>query len=315
MAVAENKLARRAHADGAEIVKRALQPCALLIVLLCVAGCTTLSEPVVPGSDSSILQAAKDAGFARGIVETELGNLHYWQRGIESAMHINVYVEGDGHAWQTRSRPSDDPTPRNPVAFKLALKDPTAAVLYIARPCQYAGSDNSGVCDPRYWTSHRYADAVVHAFDEALSKLGTGKVADRQVSFGLIGFSGGGAIAALVAARRDDIAWLVSVAANLDTAAWTAHHRVGALHSSLNPADLAPRLRRLPQAHLVGADDQVTPEALLATFFSRLNGTRVAVKSFTDFDHGCCWTSVWPLAPCALLRDVGVADAALCSIR
>lgn len=36
---------------------------------------------------------------------------------------INVYIEGDGLAWITRSRVSDNPTPLNPLALKLMVQD------------------------------------------------------------------------------------------------------------------------------------------------------------------------------------------------
>jgi len=39
---------------------------------------------------------------------------------------LRVYIEGDGFAWINRFRISPDPTPRNPVALKLAATDPAS---------------------------------------------------------------------------------------------------------------------------------------------------------------------------------------------
>ena len=49
-----------------------------------------------------------------------------------------VFLEGDGHAWRSRSEVSPDPTPDRPVALELAAQEaaahPKANVLYLARP-------------------------------------------------------------------------------------------------------------------------------------------------------------------------------------
>jgi hypothetical protein len=36
----------------------------------------------------------------------------------------HLYIEGDGYAWKNRHEPSNDPTPMNPVAMRLAAADP-----------------------------------------------------------------------------------------------------------------------------------------------------------------------------------------------
>lgn len=46
---------------------------------------------------------------------------------------LRVYIEGDRHAWLSRTRLCADPTPHNPVALKLALADPAPGpLLYLA---------------------------------------------------------------------------------------------------------------------------------------------------------------------------------------
>ena len=86
----------------------------------------------------------------------------------------------------------------------------------------------------------------------------------------LIGFSGGGAVAAQLAEQRDDVAALITVCGNLDHATWTAMHRVTPLYGSLNPVDQASKLSSLPQVHFAGgADDNVT-RTVTDAFASRL---------------------------------------------
>ena len=87
-------------------------------------------------------------------------------------------------------------------------------MLYLARPCQFVVSDG---CDRRLWTGARLSPEVVDIYqrliDDAMRRTNSTQV-------GLIGYSGGGALAALIAERRHDVAWLVTVAADLDLAKW-----------------------------------------------------------------------------------------------
>ena len=59
-----------------------------------------------------------------------------------------------------------------------------------------------------------------------------------------------GTIAALLAARRGDVARLVTVASNLDVGYWTAREKLTPLQGSLDPADFAAALAGVPQVHL-----------------------------------------------------------------
>lgn len=210
---------------------------------------------------------------------------------------LTVYLEGDGLAWRSGSRPSDDPTPVHPVALEMAAAHavtdaPAAPVAYLARPCQYTGARSARGCNVRYWTESRFADEVIVstglALDEIKHRLGANEVV-------LVGFSGGAAVAALLAARRADIVGLVTVAGNLDPGAWTAHHRVTPLDGSLDPVAFSPRLRDLPQVHFVGSDDRVVPPMLVRGFTARLDGrVSPSVVEVPGFDHHCCWARDWP---------------------
>ncbi len=132
------------------------------------------------------------------------------------AGRLHVYIEGDGHAWENTRTPSSDPTPHSDVTLRLAAADPTAcAVLYLARPCQYTRV-LSPACATRYWTDARFAPEVISATNAAIDRAKAQTGAQRVV---LVGFSGGGAVAVLAATLRDDVAFLGTVAGNLDHAA------------------------------------------------------------------------------------------------
>ena len=206
---------------------------------------------------------------------------------------LRVYIEGDGHAWMHQNAPSDDPTPWKPVALELAAADSAPSVAYLARPCQYIAAGTDSTCRIYYWTDGRYAEPVIASMNFALDRLLTASGAD---SMELAGFSGGGSVAVLLAARRHDIANLRTVAANLDTAAWTARENLSPLTGSLNPADFADRLRDLPQIHFSGGSDAVVDVAVLRAFQARFARQDCVVAAIVpDVGHGEGWQALWPL--------------------
>lgn len=153
-------------------------------------------------------------------------------RSTDPAAPVTVYIEGDGLAWISRSQPSTDPTPTNPIGLRLAALDASPNVVYLARPCQYAWSP---ACSETYWTDRRFAEEVVAATSSAIDRL----LRPGQ-RIHLVGYSGGGAVAALVAARRHDVVSLRTVAGNLDHAEVNRIHRVSPMNGSLNAAEMRP---------------------------------------------------------------------------
>lgn len=208
----------------------------------------------------------------------------------QSSDTLAVYIEGDGFAWQSRSTPSGDPTPTRPVALELAVLHKGDNAVYLARPCQYVGVEKTG-CSQRYWTYGRFAPEVIEAMDLAIDKLKRELQAESIV---LVGYSGGGNVAALVAARRFDVKKLITVAGNLDHKAWADHHRVAALRGSLSAADFADQLRNLPQIHFVGEQDRVMPSALAQSWPEALTGkSKRNLRVILGADHECCWEKTW----------------------
>ena len=110
----------------------------------------------------------------------------------------------------------------------------------------------------------------------------------------LVGFSGGGTIAALLAATRDDVDRLITVAGNLNHQAWTTHHSISPLSHSLNPADYREQLAHIEQIHFVGANDKVIPPFLTQQFVTDLpDNSQAKVVVVPNQEHGCCWEDIW----------------------
>lgn len=216
---------------------------------------------------------------------------------------LTVYLEGDGRAYLDAALASADPTPSDPVALRMALADPgSGPLLYLARPCQYTLPEHGRNCRQAYWTRARYAPAMVDSISEALDSEKARAGARRLV---LIGYSGGGALAALLAERRDDVAAIVTVAANLDLAYWTRRDGLAALDGSLDPAATAIRIASLPQIHLAGARDKVVGPDVARSFLRRMGSDRDSrLLVIPDFDHLCCWAAQWK----SLTQRPAIAD-------
>ncbi|WP_116807508.1 alpha/beta fold hydrolase [Steroidobacter cummioxidans] len=197
---------------------------------------------------------------------------------------LTVFLESDGIPWLGRA-PSDDPTPRRPVALEMLMQAPSPAA-YVTRPC-YNGL-RSNKCNFELWTGARYStevvDSMVATVRDTQRRIGAERVA-------LVGYSGGGALAVLIAERLENVASVVTVAANLDTDAWADHHEYLQLSQSLNPA-LSDRPHPWPELHLRGANDQVVPPATTARYFERYPQARQ--RTVEGFDHVCCWLRDWP---------------------
>jgi hypothetical protein len=202
---------------------------------------------------------------------------------------LRVYIEGDGQAWLTRSRLSSDPTPVNPLALVLMEVDTAPDKAYLARPCQYI---QTAACNSSYWSIRRFSPEVIDSMDEALTQL---KTSGNYQSLELIGYSGGGTVALLLAARRNDIVSLRTIAGNLDHAWLNKHHRVSPLTGSLNPPDFTERLGRIPQRHFIGENDRVVPVGVYSSYVGSFKNSRcISLQIVEGVGHGNGWEKKWP---------------------
>jgi pimeloyl-ACP methyl ester carboxylesterase len=205
-----------------------------------------------------------------------------------------LFIEGDGSPWKQSGwwvvghwRPAADPTPRLPLALELAAATP-AAVLYLGRPCYLEVIRPPGCSEP-LWTSQRYSHEVVASMSAAATKY----IAEHHFEQVLIvGYSGGGTLAALMARDLPHVSGLVTIAGNLDPDAWTQLHGYLPLRGSVNPSLQPPLPADLKQWYLVGERDSNVSAAATARYFARIPQDRV--WSYARFDHKCCWVEAWP---------------------
>jgi pimeloyl-ACP methyl ester carboxylesterase len=230
---------------------------------------------------------AQRAGLERLVLHGgPFRHLAYYRAGEDGGGPLHVYIDHDGRPWQGR-RVSADPSPRDPLALRLMVQD-RAAALYLGRPCHYA-LDRRPPCSPWLWTHARYGDEVVSGLVQAIDGFLRERPYDALV---LIGYSGGGTLAVLLAERLPRTAAIVTVAANLDVGGWAALHGYSPLSGSHDPVVRAPLPASVEQVHYAGSADRNVPPALLRGYARRHPAARVV--EIAGFDHVCCWVSAWP---------------------
>ena len=264
---------------------RAIAASVTLAVALGVSACSTLDRNQhadALAAPASLHRETVQGGSFVFTTYTRIGDPH---------APIHVYIEGDGLAWISRSEPSLDPTPREAAGLAIAATDSASNVVYLARPCQFTPMADNPACTPAYWTSKRYAPEVIDSMNAAISHIAMKAPGE---SIHLTGYSGGAAVAVLIAARRTDVASLRTVAGNLDDEYVNRLHHVSAMPDSLNAIDVADRVAAIPQIHFSGTDDTVVP-ASVATRFAQATGTRCAqVVEVPGLSHDGDWAARWP---------------------
>ncbi len=213
------------------------------------------------------------------------GSLVIYQKGrLVDGEPIHVYLDGDGTPSLRYGRIATDPTSRDRVILDLMDVDATSAIL-VGRPCYYGRNDG---CDPALWTTGRYSQEVVDQIAAAINAVVRPYPASTVI---VIGYSGGGTLAMLVAPVIERLDALVTIAANLDTDAWVEHHGYDSLSGSLNPAHQPPLPPAIRQFHFFGADDDNVPVALARHVIARQANAEIEVVS--GFGHSCCWPEFW----------------------
>lgn len=254
-----------------------LSLCAAVVLGGVVSGCAHVGDTLSAAEASGLRPTLFDGGGFR---------LNGWQRsGVGPDETLTVYIEGDGMAWLSRSRPSSDPTPRHPVALELATADPNPGVLVLARPCQFDGRMDPRCATP-YWTNARFAPEIITSIELAIEQAKTRAGARHLI---LVGYSGGGVVAALIAARHPETTGLVTLAAPLDVDGWTDYHEISRLTGSLRPQDEGDGLKTIRQHHFLGSRDEVVPLAVTARYGTILAGACMKTTVIEGFDHSCCW--------------------------
>jgi predicted esterase len=231
---------------------------------------------------------AKSNGFRKEFVQADGFSFTAYSKVNDPKQPYNIYIEGDGLAFLNRYTVSDNPTPTKLMLFKLASLDKRPNVIYLARPCQFTSLEFNPKCnDPKYWTSDRLSEESVAAMNQAVAKLSQSKPVN------LVGFSGGGAIAVLIAARNTKVSTIITIAGNLDHVAFNSHHHYSPMHNSLNPIDYAAKVKHIPQLHISGSKDTRVPSFITQSYVATSASQCVQGEIIQGASHETGWDKVW----------------------
>ncbi|MCQ2913655.1 MAG: hypothetical protein MJ247_00470 [Alphaproteobacteria bacterium] len=220
----------------------------IFILIWALGGCSSLPMP---------------EGMSFETYETKDFNIATWtKQNIKQKSKLKVYIEGDGLAWLTPTRPSMDPTPKNQLVLTWASNDPGNTV-YMARPCQFVFTEDK--CYSNYWwTNGRFSPEVINAMDFTFSKV-LEKYNPESVE--LVAYSGGATVAIILASKHLDVVKsLITIEGVIDHAKWTSWHDDTPLTGSLNAADYLNKISGIKQLHIIGGKDTTVPLKLAKTW-------------------------------------------------
>lgn len=250
-----------------------------VLVVLVLTGCQT-PKPTFHLSHPEI-KLAQNSGFKTSIIKTthfELTNL-IKKTNTESSKikKLVIYIEGDGRSWIKKHILSKDPTPPYALGLRLAIQDPRnnqsdAAIAYLARPCQFTQQKpNPESCPAKYWSSDRFSEVVISNMNEAVDKIKADSGLGLKDKIELIGYSGGTAVVILVAARRNDVDVIRTVAGDLNHEMMSEYHHTTPLSNCLNPINFTDKLTHIKQIHYIGTKDKIVPKKVTENFISDCN--------------------------------------------
>lgn len=259
-----------------------------LCLLLLVGACAEFASTTPATTRTDVESWASSKGFRADTITAGQFQLFSLLRQTGVSTALVVYIEGDGAGWPSVFSPPRDPTPRLSTALALANRDSSAAVAYLGRPCQYLPDNERVRCAASYWNERRFSVEVLSSMNAAISHL---KQQSGALSLRLVGYSGGGVVAALLAMERGDVTELVTVAAPLALSDWVAIKNLSPLDGSIDPYKRQPSPLMSSATHFVGARDEVVPPSVVKRFVDT-HGGRLLIMD--DFDHDCCWAEAWP---------------------
>ena len=252
--------------------------------LLCFAhGLIACSSP-----ERRFAREAKDLGYQYEIVQGRgFPHVVFTKKNFVKPLDLHVYLDGDGTPWIANRWVAKDPTPRDTLVLQLMDLDPEPA-LYLGRPC-YHGFSEESPCTPLLWTHERYSERVVVSLIAALEHI-LNRIAPCRIV--LIGYSGGGTLAMLLAERLPQTRAVVTIAANLAVEVWARFHDYTPLAGSLDPAAHPPLNPNIYQLHLAGGKDRNVPANLIKQVVDRQANADLLI--YEHYDHSCCWEDIWP---------------------
>ena len=253
-----------------------------LIIFSCliISGCSFSSYKAIdPGSLINPMQVVNFTNIP--------WPLQAWIPKVKKSSRLRIYIEGDGRAWLSRSMPSMDPTPKSNLVHNLLSQDSTHDVAYLSQPCQFVQNSS---CSQHVWTFGRYSITALQSMNAVIDKLKTSK---KYSEIELIGYSGGATMALLLAAHRQDVVLIRTVAGNLVPEFTNKLHQVSQMPDALNPLEFTSKLSQIKQIHFVGTKDNIIPIDIANYYLANVaNQNNIHIVP-VNASHAKGWVEQW----------------------
>jgi hypothetical protein len=240
--------------------------------------------------------------------------LNAWERMHQRGTTATVYIEGDSPSSIDMGDEKvnfdkvfgSDASVSNPLALQLAARDLSENLAYIGRPCQSVKMPAEKGCNPKYWGMDRFAPEVMNSYHAALDDI----AARWDITkFHIVGFGGGANIAAVMAATRNDILSLRTVAGDLNPAYGGAFN-MPLSDNAVLATHYGAELATIPQHHFIGGSDEVITTAHYQSYRQALGGSDcIHYSVIPEVGHMNGWVQIWPqllgVEPkCAVVHDL-----------
>jgi len=204
----------------------------------------------------------------------------------KNELSLKVFIEGDGRPWVNGKNIRLDPSPHRLLMMELLLNT-SGDRLYLGRPCYFQTNDER--CHYQYWTSHRYSPEVINSMADVIEQKMLEGSYQKLI---IIGHSGGGTIAALLACKPSITSSIITLAANLDIKRWVDIHSWSDLTGSQNPANLPSNCKRSNAYHYYGIDDENVPASSAHDFFIEGESQRFILEGVNHRNWPLFWDQI-----------------------
>ncbi len=232
------------------------------------------------------LNTAKQHEFTSEVIPAKFP-IQIFYKNLKSK-HAVIYLEGDGLVINIRGEVAQNPTPTDPMALKLAsIDNRETSKIVINRPFHYTNRINA---DSKYWTTARYSHEVIQAIYDVI------KICQERFNFEtieIVAYSGGAAVALLLAPKFNNLTKIISFAGNLDHVNWTKHHKAQPLFESLDPLKNKALLAKISQTHFVGESDDNTTCELAQIYKQKVGPDNITIVPVPGFTHDSNWPEIW----------------------
>lgn len=218
-----------------------------------------------------------------------------WERMHQRNDVATIYIGGDKDGAvraETHKLWGADATRTNPVGLHLASRDNATNLAYLSRPCQNIKFPEKNGCDPKYWQEDRYAPEIMEAYNTALNDI---SARYDITNFHLVGYDGGANIAAVMAATRNDVLTLRTVAGDLNPKFVDNTISAPVAANAVLATNYGHALSKVPQHHFVGAADEIITPGTYHSYRQAIGlSDCIRYSLIQDADHTNGWVEKWP---------------------